>query len=261
MLINYPNNWTLDGIHIFANQNWLMPGIPVEYSGGPIMVMIDAALVICPAQQTVPDINVIPDSLFHSQQVETLVNYNDDFTIFNNGTAPLTYSLSNTLSWITITGWTGSVPAGGNEPIDISVNTSSIPVGVYFDSVTIVSNDPDTPVLNRPIIRIKVTPGVCSAMLGDANGDGKVNGMDVGYCVTYLKYDFPPPPIVCDCPPYGSIYAACDVNGNCAFNGMDVTAMVSHFKYEVPYVPCAACPWPEPIPTKYPKGNTAGPTR
>jgi hypothetical protein len=83
--------------------------------------------------------------------------------------------------------------------------------------------------------------GGCQYTLGDVNGSGTFNGIDVTYGVGYFKGGAVPP-IVCDCPPHGSIYAAGDVNGNCAFNGIDVTYMVGYFKGGPAPIPCPDCP-------------------
>jgi hypothetical protein len=46
MFLNYPNNWA--DIGVFENQNPIMPMPPVTYFGGPVVVMLDAAIIICP---------------------------------------------------------------------------------------------------------------------------------------------------------------------------------------------------------------------
>ena len=56
---------------------------------------------------------------------------------------------------------------------------------------------------------------------GDANADGKVNGLDVVYLVNYFKDIGPPIP-----PP---IWRA-DANGNCNINGIDVVYLVNYLK-------------------------------
>ncbi len=49
-LVDYPNQWFADGILTFESENPLDPiYMPVQYQGGPIIVLIDAALIICPA--------------------------------------------------------------------------------------------------------------------------------------------------------------------------------------------------------------------
>jgi len=72
--------------------------------------------------------------------------------------------------------------------------------------------------------------GGCSYVMGDANGNGAFNGLDVGYSVNYLKGLGPVPPNNCDCPPHGVLLVAADANGNCAFNGLDVTYSVNYLK-------------------------------
>jgi hypothetical protein len=46
MFLNYPSNW--NDIWVFENQNPIMPMPPVTYFGGPVVVTLDAALIICP---------------------------------------------------------------------------------------------------------------------------------------------------------------------------------------------------------------------
>ncbi len=83
--------------------------------------------------------------------------------------------------------------------------------------------------------------GACSYTVGDANGNGSFNGLDVVYSVTYFKGG-PPPPYSCDCPPHGTWYVAGDVNASCNFNGLDVSYMVSYLKGGPAPQPCADCP-------------------
>jgi hypothetical protein len=76
----------------------------------------------------------------------------------------------------------------------------------------------------------EVQSGGCIFTPGDANGNGDFNGLDVSYCVNYLKGIGDAPTISCDCPPHGTIFPAADANGNCQFNGIDVTYSVSYLK-------------------------------
>lgn len=81
----------------------------------------------------------------------------------------------------------------------------------------------------------------CSYVAGDANGDGVVQGFDVVFLVTYLKYGIEPP-ILCECGAAGTLFAGADVNGTCAVNGLDVTFMVNYFKGGPELTFCADCP-------------------
>jgi hypothetical protein len=78
-------------------------------------------------------------------------------------------------------------------------------------------------------------------VVGDINGNGQANGIDVTFGVTYFKGGAMPP-YACECPPGDSWYVAGDVNGNCAFNGVDISFMVGYFLGGPPLSPCPDCP-------------------
>jgi hypothetical protein len=93
------------------------------------------------------------------------------------------------------------------------------------------------------IIAFAQMANACHYVVGDINGDGVFDGMDVVYAVRY--YDgIPNPPDSCECPPGSGHfwYVAGDVNGSCNFNGLDVTFMVSYFKGGPLPQPCQYCP-------------------
>ncbi len=46
MFMNYPNSWM--HLYVFENQNPISPMPAVGYQGGPVVVMLDAAIIICP---------------------------------------------------------------------------------------------------------------------------------------------------------------------------------------------------------------------
>ena len=85
------------------------------------------------------------------------------------------------------------------------------------------------------------------SVVGDVNGSGNANGLDVTYSVNYFKYGYPPPQGQCPnhpcAPHYDFQYKTGDVNGSCTYNGVDITYMVSYFKWvPIPLQPCPACP-------------------
>jgi len=83
----------------------------------------------------------------------------------------------------------------------------------------------------------------CAFIVGDINGNGNANGVDVAYGVNYFKGFGPPPPYLCPCPPHGDIYVAGDVNGSCAFNGVDITYFVECLvEDDQDLMPCPDCP-------------------
>jgi hypothetical protein len=84
--------------------------------------------------------------------------------------------------------------------------------------------------------------GGCSYQIGDINGNGTTNGIDVTYGVGFFKGG-PPPPVSCPtCPETNPFYAAGDVNGNCVFNGIDITYFVAYLKGGATLRICPDCP-------------------
>ena len=90
-------------------------------------------------------------------------------------------------------------------------------------------------------ILVNVDLGSCSYVLGDVNGNGFKNAMDVVYAVNYFK-GRSIPPYHCSCRNFGEIYIAGDVNGSCSFEGLDVTCMVNYYKGFGGMSPCPYCP-------------------
>jgi hypothetical protein len=90
------------------------------------------------------------------------------------------------------------------------------------------------------------SPEPCQYTLGDINGNGSVNGVDIVYAVNFLKGTGNPPPVDCDLVCFNNsnhFYAAADVNGNCAFNGIDITYFVRFLKLQVSHLLyCPDCP-------------------
>jgi hypothetical protein len=112
----------------------------------------------------------------------------------------------------------------------------------YRDSIinNISITPGDTTALNVVLTEIQ---GGCTYIIGDANGNGTTNGIDVTYMVNFLKGVGAEPPNTCDCPGHGFIYSAADANGSCDFNGIDVTYMVNYLKGgAIELLGCPDCP-------------------
>jgi hypothetical protein len=90
-------------------------------------------------------------------------------------------------------------------------------------------------------VAMQTAAGTCQYAVGDANGNGSFNGLDVTYSVAYFKGGAPPP-YECECTPDNTWYVAGDVNQSCSFNGLDVTYMVAYFKGGPSPNPCPDCP-------------------
>jgi hypothetical protein len=84
--------------------------------------------------------------------------------------------------------------------------------------------------------------GGCDYVVGDANGSGGYNGLDVTYGVNFFKFGTPVPQCP-ECPPCNGWYYCGDVNASCNYNGLDITYGVNYFKYGSPGpAPCGDCP-------------------
>ncbi len=83
--------------------------------------------------------------------------------------------------------------------------------------------------------------GGCQYAVGDVNGSGGFNGLDVTYGVSYLKGGNPPT-YECECVPGNTWFVTGDINGSCTYNGLDITYGVSYLKGGSGLTPCADCP-------------------
>lgn len=102
---------------------------------------------------------------------------------------------------------------------------TSFPVALEYDSLDISLSN----------------PGPCeNYVVGDINGSGAYNGLDVTFGVTYFKGG-PPPSHECQCGQIGVWYASGDVNGSCSYNGLDITYGVSYLKGGDGLAPCPDC--------------------
>jgi hypothetical protein len=74
--------------------------------------------------------------------------------------------------------------------------------------------------------------GPCDYVIGDINGNGVGNQVDITYAISYFRDGGPTPIDSCDCTPdvpSYPFYAAGDVNGNCQFFGNDITYFVNYY--------------------------------
>ncbi|MCP4582813.1 MAG: hypothetical protein GY839_14480, partial [candidate division Zixibacteria bacterium] len=212
------------------------------------------------------DIAVAPDSLYHQQDINTIVNYPTDFTIYNNGDCPLSYTVMYVPTWATLAGITGYIPPSGNDPIDVQINTNGLSAGTYIDSIRIDSDDPDTPILYKPKIVLEVVEESTwlAYLAGDANmfngtWPPSVIGSDVTYLVNYFRsmpssqpcFMFNAGALIA--PPY--FWASADANGDCLIIGSDVTKLVTYFRGLTTISNCSDFPpdYP-PIPPVMPPG-------
>jgi hypothetical protein len=116
---------------------------------------------------------------------------------------------------------------------------------IYADSTYYIVVNGRDGAAGEYVLEVDFGRGQCGYVVGDVNGSGSANGLDITYGVHYFKVGEPPPQgCPCPCPPhYDFQYKTGDVNASCTYNGVDITYMVSWFKYLTnPLRPCPACP-------------------
>jgi hypothetical protein len=135
----------------------------------------------------------------------------------NAGSVDLIYTASANAGWLAMPDSSNRIHPGEIDSLLIVFNTNGLAGGIYNDTITIESNDP-----NQPIARIAVMLTVLGSpyLPGDANGSGRIEGADVIYTVRYLKGIGPPP----------NPFLAGDANGDCRVAGSDVTYVVRYLK-------------------------------
>jgi hypothetical protein len=83
----------------------------------------------------------------------------------------------------------------------------------------------------------------CEYVVGDVNGSGSYNGLDITFGVNYFKGGLDPlcPLGSCPVPPCNGFFYCGDVNGSCSYNGLDITYGVNYFKGGSGPIPCPDC--------------------
>ena len=84
--------------------------------------------------------------------------------------------------------------------------------------------------------------GPCgSYAVGDVNGSGNYNGLDITFGVAFFKGGALPM-YECECGPGNTWFVSGDVNASCNYNGLDITYGVNYFKGGDGPAPCPDCP-------------------
>jgi hypothetical protein len=77
--------------------------------------------------------------------------------------------------------------------------------------------------------------------VGDVNGSGSYNGLDITFGVSFFKGGAFPL-YECECSPGNAWFVSGDVNASCNYNGLDITYGVNYFKGGDNPAPCPDCP-------------------
>jgi predicted outer membrane repeat protein len=125
-----------------------------------------------------PNINVAPASL--SVTVAEGESSSESFTISNNGTAALDFNIivSDT-TWLNTSPISGTVAPSQSTAVTVNLDASSLSIGVYTNSLTIESNDPDQ---TQVVVELILTVGN-EALTSDIR---LTNVRDVSFTVSWL---------------------------------------------------------------------------
>jgi len=96
-----------------------------------------------------PDIDVDPPSL--SFQVPEGGTDCADLTISNTGGFDLTYTATETETWLSAHPTGGAVSGGGSQVVQVCVDAAGLTPGSYATNLVIDSNDPDEPQVTVPV--------------------------------------------------------------------------------------------------------------
>jgi len=113
-----------------------------------------------------PVIGVAPSTLELSLVERAQVTVR--LTLSNSGASSLEYSMSvspTDATFVSLPTAAGSLPPGGEVPIDVVVDALELTAGLYEVSIEVTSNDPATPVVSVPL-RVEVT-GLPSIAVGE----------------------------------------------------------------------------------------------
>ena len=80
--------------------------------------------------------------------------------------------------WFNLSNLTGTISPGNSDVIDITIDTEGLAEGIYFDIISISTNDYDSSSINIPIT-LNVTDVCGQWNIGDANLDSQLNVQDV----------------------------------------------------------------------------------
>jgi hypothetical protein len=127
----------------------------------------------------------------------------------------------------------------GVYPLEFSSNEPVI-VNAWTDSS---GNDLIIPIMIDGYVNVGLPSG-CDYAVGNVNGIGGYEGLDVTYGVNYFKGGPEPmcPAGSCPIPPCDIFFFCGDVNGSCSYDGLDITYGVAYFKGGLAPIPCPDCP-------------------
>ncbi|PKP48120.1 MAG: hypothetical protein CVT92_16400 [Bacteroidetes bacterium HGW-Bacteroidetes-1] len=115
----------------------------------------ESEIVTTNVSVTAPAITTNPSELYHyffaSGDEAT-----KQLTVGNTGNGALNWTATiefvNGANWLGLSPVSGTVAPGGSQNMNVSFNSTGLPIGVYNANILIASNDPATPVKTVPVI-------------------------------------------------------------------------------------------------------------
>ena len=82
------------------------------------------------------------------------------YTITNNGTASMTFSVSKTATWLDVAPSSSTISAGGSTEVTLTINSGadSLPYGLYSDTVTFTNTTDGNQAVNR-LVELTIDKG------------------------------------------------------------------------------------------------------
>jgi len=165
-----------------------------------------------------PSSGPLPFGLYEPERDEQIVNFTTEFAWGNtsdpDGDFSFHFQVSSSIGFDELH---ISINTAHDTSIAFTTDSLSHPGGTLYWRVLAIDDDGNITVGGIPAPehrRMNIIP------LGDANGNGVFNGVDVVYLVNYLKGIGPAPdPLM-----------SANVNGDCEVNANDVTFMVNYLK-------------------------------
>lgn len=101
-------------------------------------------------QAQYPEIVVTPTTINKIHNPAPQVT-SQTLSISNTGSASLVWNINLSGNWLSVNTSSGSVSPGNTQYVSLSLNSAGLSTGTYNGSVSITSNDPDTPLLAIPV--------------------------------------------------------------------------------------------------------------
>ena len=125
-----------DIVTVTVDQSGLAAG---DYSGSVTVTSNGGDQVVAVSMEILPPILVVSSSLLDFGEFTTILS----FTISNEGTAPLNWSISSNQSWIAVNPSSGTTNAGNPTDVSVTVDRTDSDAGSYSGSIYVQSNGGD----------------------------------------------------------------------------------------------------------------------